>query len=175
MCSDPSTAIITVPFPMIWVSADVAVFAVIFFSSGVYSMKSFMSPVKWRDAPESRIQSTLFIWSSAAKSLITFGQQNVFSTLGITLVVVIVAVVLYPVGRRLVASRGEANVAHRELGPAELSKNISTSSVEQTRGQRQTGRNDLPGRVRELLMDGESREQEVLDHIHTPNVVYIQT
>ena len=25
------------------------------------------------------------------------------------------------------------------------------------------------------LMDGESREQEVLDHIHTPNVVYIQT
>ena len=25
------------------------------------------------------------------------------------------------------------------------------------------------------LMDGKSREQEVLDHIHTPNVVYIQT
>jgi len=47
--------------------------------------------------------------------------------------------------------------------------------VEQTRGQRQTGRNDLPGRMRELLMDGESREQEVFYHIHTPYVVYIQT
>ena len=30
-------------------------------------------------------------------------------------------------------------------------------------------------RVRGLLVDGESKEQEVLDHIHTPNVVYIQT
>jgi len=30
-------------------------------------------------------------------------------------------------------------------------------------------------RVRGLLVDGESRKQEVLDHIHTPNVVYIQT
>ena len=30
-------------------------------------------------------------------------------------------------------------------------------------------------RVRKLLVDGESQEQEVLDHIHTPNVVYIQT
>jgi len=28
-------------------------------------------------------------------------------------------------------------------------------------------------RVRGLLVDGESRKQEVLDHIHTPNVVYI--
>jgi len=30
-------------------------------------------------------------------------------------------------------------------------------------------------RVRKLLVDGESQEQEVLDHIHMPNVVYIQT
>ena len=54
-------------------------------------------------------------------------------------------------------------------------KKFGLKAVEQTRGQRQTGRNDLPDRVRGCLMDGESRKQEVLDHIHTPNVVYIQT
>jgi len=29
-------------------------------------------------------------------------------------------------------------------------------------------------RVRGLLVDGESRKQEVLDHIHTPDAVYIR-
>ena len=47
--------------------------------------------------------------------------------------------------------------------------------VEQMRGQHHIGCKDLPEGVRLLEdLDGESREQEVLDHIHTPNAVYIQ-
>ena len=41
---------------------------------------------------------------------------------------IVASSVLYPDGKRSVASKGEAILAHRELGPAELSKNISTSS-----------------------------------------------